>query len=197
VSIERIRAQIWFGIPKMAIERIRIEHHLSLIAFLMVKVISDAIREAVRKAITVRMVKVDGGIARPDSTPTCLAHLIIDDHAYVAYPWTAVGCWARAHAVRSVRLPQSEVIRGHQRSSEVIRGHHAVRSVRLPQSEVIRGHQRSSEVITLYDPSACRNQRSSEVIRGHQRSSEVIRGHQRSSEAIRGHQRPSEVIRGH
>ena len=117
-------------------------HQLSLIAFLMVKVISDAIREAVRKAITVRMVKVDGGIARPDPTPTCLAHLIIDDHAYVAYPWTAVGRWARAHAVRSVRLPQSEVIRGHQRSSEVI-----------------RGHQRSSEVITLYDPSACRNQR--------------------------------------
>jgi len=110
VAIERIRAQIWFGIPKMAIERIRIEHHLSLIAFLMEKVISDAIREAMRKAITVRMVKVDGGIARPDPPLTCLAHLIIDDHAYVAYPWTAVGCWARAHAVRSVRLPQSEAI---------------------------------------------------------------------------------------
>jgi hypothetical protein len=137
VAIERIRAQIWFGIPKMAIERIRIEHHLSLIAFLMEKVISDAIREAIRKAITVRMVKVDGGIARPDPPLTCLAHLIIDDHAYVAYPWAAVGCWARAHAVRSVRLPQSEVIRGHQRSSEVIRGHHAIRSVRLPQSEAI------------------------------------------------------------
>jgi hypothetical protein len=151
VSIERIRAQIWFGIPKMAIERIRaqiwfdipkmaIEHHLSLIAFLMEKVISDAIREAIRKAITVRMVKVDGGIARPDPTPTCLAHLIIDDHAYVAYPWAAVGCWARAHAVRSVRLPQSEVIRGHHRSSEVIRGHQR-------SSETIRGHQRSSEAI--------------------------------------------------
>jgi hypothetical protein len=113
VSIERIRAQIWFGIPKMAIE-----HQLSLIAFLMEKVISDAIREAMRKAITVRMVKVDGGIARPDPTPTCLAHLIIDDHAYVAYPWAAVGCWARAHAVRSVRLPQSE--ERQSRSSEVI-----------------------------------------------------------------------------
>ena len=93
------------------------------------------------------MVKVDSGIARPDPSPTCLAHLIIDDHAYVAYPWTAVGRWARTHAVRSVRLPQSEVIsgpqrssaviRGHQRSSEVIRGHHTVRSVRLTQSEVI------------------------------------------------------------
>jgi hypothetical protein len=137
-----------------------IEHQLSLIAFLMEKVISDAIREAmrkaitvrmekvisdaireaIRKAITVRMVKVDGGIARPDPTPTCLAHLIIDDHAYVAYPWTAVGCWARAHAVRSVRLPQSEVIRGHQRSSEVITGHQR-------SSEAIRGHQRPSEVI--------------------------------------------------
>ena len=113
MSIERIRAQIWFGIPKMAIE-----HQLSLIAFLMEKVISDAIREAMRKAITVRMVKVDGGIARPDPTPTCLAHLIIDDHAYVAYPWAAVGCWARAHAVRSVRLPQSE--ERQSRSSEVI-----------------------------------------------------------------------------
>ena len=105
-------------------------HQLSLIAFLMEKVISDAIREAmrkaitvrmekvisdaireaIRKAITVRMVKVDGGIARPDPPLTCLAHLIIDDHAYVAYPWAAVGCWARAHAVRSVRLPQSEAI---------------------------------------------------------------------------------------
>ena len=53
MSIERIRAQIWFGIPKMAIE-----HQLSLIAFLMEKVISDAIREAMRKAITVRMEKV-------------------------------------------------------------------------------------------------------------------------------------------
>ena len=106
----------------------------------MVKVISDAIREAGRKAITVRMVKVDGGIARPDPPPTCLAHLIIDDHAYVAYPWTAVGRWARAHAVRSVRLPQSEVIRGHQRPSEVIRGHQR-------SSETIRGHQRSLEAI--------------------------------------------------
>jgi hypothetical protein len=69
---------------------------------------------------------------------------------------------------------------GHQRASEVIRGH----------SEVIRGHQRSSEVIRGH-------QRSSEAIRGHQRPSEVIRGHQRSPEVIRGHQRSSEAIRGH
>jgi len=51
----------------------------------------------------------------------------------------------------------------HQRSSEVLRGHHA-------SSCVIRGHQRPSEVIS-----------------GHQRSSEVIRGHHASSCVIRGH----------
>ena len=77
----------------------------------------------------------------------------------------------------------SEAIRGHQRSSEAIRGHQG-------PSEAIRGHQRPSEVIRGH-------QRPSEVIRGHQRPSEVIRGHQRSSEAISGHQRSSEVIRGH
>ena len=49
-----------------------------------------------------------------------------------------------------------EVIRGHQRSSEVISGHQW-------SSEIIRGHQRSSG-----------------VIRGHQWSSEIIRGHQRN-----------------
>ena len=63
------------------------------------------------------------------------------------------------------------MIRGDQRSSEVIRGHQR-------SSEVIRGHQRSSA-----------------VIRGHQRSSAVISGHQRSSEVISGHQRSSEAHR--
>ena len=67
-----------------------------------------------------------------------------------------------------------EVIRGHQRSSAVIRGHQW-------SSEVIRGHQRPSVVISGH-------QWSTEVIRGHQRSSEVI---QRSSVVISGHQRSS------
>ena len=109
---------------------------------------------------------------------------------------------------------QSDVIRCHQRSSEVIRGHQwgrvvqcaRVRPVQLQavglgrvqlssgsseainsrvSSEVIRGHPWSSEVIKGHQ----RSSRTSEVIRGHQRSSEVIRGHQRSSEVIRGHQR--------
>ena len=61
-----------------------------------------------QSALTIRMVQIDGGIARPDAPPTCLNHLVIDDHAYVAYPRTTVGRWTRAHAVRSVRLPQSE-----------------------------------------------------------------------------------------
>ena len=61
-----------------------------------------------------------------------------------------------------------------------------------PSSVVIRGHQRSSEVISgpptcdANEPVISGHQRSSEVIRGHQRSSEVIRGHQRSSEVISG-----------
>ena len=52
-----------------------------------------------QSALTIRMVQIDGGIARPDAPPTCLNHLIIDDHAYVAYPRTTVGRWSRAHAV--------------------------------------------------------------------------------------------------
>jgi len=96
---------------------------------------------------------------------------------------------ARDWASSSERSSSSEVtaclmreaIGGHQRSSEVI-----------------RGHQSSSSEVT-----ACLM---GEAIGGHQRSSEVIRGHQRSSsevtaclmrEAIGGHQKSSEVIRGH
>jgi hypothetical protein len=85
-----------------------------------------------------------------------------------------------------------EAIRGHQRSSEVIRGASRWYLMR----EAIRGHQRSSAVISGHQRSSSE---ASEVIRGHQRSSEVIRGHQRSSEVIRGHQRSSSevIISGH
>ena len=98
-----------------------------------------------QSALTIRMVQIDGGIARPDAPPTCLNHLIIDDHAYVAYPRTTVGCWARAHAVRSVRQPQSEVIRG---PSEVIRGHHTCPLEKLTFTlPAIECNQGSSEAI--------------------------------------------------
>jgi hypothetical protein len=60
-----------------------------------------------------------------------------------------------------------EAIRGHQRSSEVLRGH----QVLLVPDE--RGNQRPSRV----------------AIRGNQRQSEAIRGNQWQSVAIRGHQR--------
>jgi len=76
---------------------------------------------------------------------------------------------------RVVPAWQSEVIRGHQRSSEAIR---KVRGLYLRgnpwQSVAIRGHQRSSALISAH-------QWQSEVISGHQWSSEVIRGHQWSS----------------
>jgi len=65
------------------------------------------------------------------------------------------------------------------------------------EAEVIRGPQRSSEVIRGRDWAYLRKQRSSGVLRGRQQSSAVISGPQRSSEAIRGPQRPSEVLRGH
>ena len=112
VSIERIRAQIWFGVPKMAIERIRFERissqhtngtdrwwwSLEMQSGRSLEMQSGRSLE-MQSALTIRMVQIDGGIARPDAPPTCLNHLIIDDHAYVAYPRTTVGCWARAHAV--------------------------------------------------------------------------------------------------
>ena len=62
--------------------------------------------------------------------------------------------------------PSTEVIRGHQRSSAVIRGIPSTSSC----SSVIRGHQRSSAVISGHQrhqsTSSC-----SSVIRAHQRSS--------------------------
>ena len=79
---------------------------------------------------------------------------------------------------RVVPAWQSVAIRGHQRSSEAIRGHQeGGRVVPAWQSVAISGNQRSSEVIS-----------------GHQRSSVAIRGHQWSSVVIRGHQRSSVVI---
>jgi hypothetical protein len=67
-----------------------------------------------------------------------------------------------------------EAVRGHQRSSEVIRGHQRIHSSGLEEEGAIEG------------------------IRGNERPLEVIRGHQRSSEAIRGEYPtvPLEVIRG-
>ena len=120
VSIESIRAQIWFGVPKMAIERIRFERissqhtngtdrwwwSLEMQSGRSLEMQSGRSLEMqsgrsleMQSALTIRMVQIDGGIARPDAPPTCLNHLIIDDHAYVAYPRTTVGRWARAHAV--------------------------------------------------------------------------------------------------
>ena len=54
-----------------------------------------------------------------------------------------------------------EVLRGHQRSSEAIRGTHTCLRSQFLMRDVIRGHQRPFE-----------------VIRGHPRQSEAIRGNQ-------------------
>ena len=99
-------------------------------------------------------------------------------------------------------LPQSEVIRGHQRSSEVIRGHRR-------SSEVIGGHRRSSRSVwPLTEPEALVTALSSVFSSsvttwlpvaltpspdegGHRRSSNVIKCHRRSSVALTpSHRRP-------
>ena len=92
-----------------------------------------------------------------------------------------------------LRVRQSEVIRGHQRSSEVIggtqRGHpsHEVLRVR-GDGAAIRGDSRHSEV----------NSGHSEAIRGHQRSSEALREATRPTKycAYGAMARPSMAVRG-
>ena len=142
-------------------------------------------------------------------------------------------CHQRLISVSSVVISESsashtvEMPRGHQRSSEVIRGNQwssvvisessashtvemprrlAMRDARvdLPEPEVPpkrrMTHLPSSVVIDGHQSSSTvinGHQRSSEVINGHQGSSGVIRDHQGSSEVIRGNQGSSGVIRGH
>ena len=123
----------------------------------------------------VQAAKFEGSAPRTPTIAAHAAHACIEGSSYAVDG--AKACRV-AVIVCDDHLP-SEVIRGHQGSSESCRVAVIVRDDHLP-SEVIRGHQGSSE-----------------VIRGHQRSSEVIRGHQSSSELIRAHQSSSELIRGH
>ena len=132
--------------------------------------------------------------------------------------------WACALVKSSV--PALTVIRGHQRSSEVIKSSvpALTRQPRRVVASVTVGafEDRVGPLATRGGASRHRvreraqwsggelgvpkevlvdlHARSSEVIRGHQRSSEVIRGHQRSSKVMRGLQAPgrfAKVIRGH
>ena len=132
--------------------------------------------------------------------------------------------WARALVKSSV--PALTVIRGHQRSSEVIKSSvpALTRQPRRVVASVTVGafEDRVGPLATRGGASRHRvreraqwsggelgvpkevlvdlHARSSEVIRGHQRSSEVIRSLQapgRFAKVIRGHQRSSKVIRGH
>ena len=102
-----------------------------------------------------------------------------------------VACQGRDHHT----VESSEVIRGYQRRSEVIRAHQSSSPAKV-EITTQSSHQRSSEVIRGY-------QRRSEAIRGHQSSSpakvEITTqsSHQRSSEVIRAHQSSSELIRAH
>ena len=125
--------------------------------------------------------------------------------------------WARALVKSSV--PALTVIRGHQRSSEVIKSS-VPALTRQPRRVVASVTVRAFE--DRVGPLATRGGASRHRVREraqwsggelgvpkevlvdlHARSSEVIRGHQRSSEVIRGHQRRSprgpacKVIRGH
>ena len=102
----------------------------------------------------------------------------------------------------------SEVIRGHQRSSDASKGSSPARAQCLrerrplrPETEPARDRCRSPPPSLCAPPARIGgNQRpseASEAIGGHQKPSEAIGGHQRQSEAIRGNQRPSDTwIRG-